>query len=73
MLYYGHSSFFLENYWAAVGKKYWALQKQEILNLEIFVVFRFLQFCNIRRSYSKYFQNNIHETDISSPAQPSSK
>ena len=41
--------------------------------MTIFVLFRFLQFCNIRGSYSKYFQNNIYETDISSAAQRSTK
>ena len=61
--------FFLENYCAAVSKKYWALKKQEILTLTIFVFFRFLQFRNTRRTYSKYFPNNIYETEISSVAQ----
>ena len=61
--------FFLENYCAAVSKKYWALKKQEILTLTIFVFFRFLQLRNIRRTYSKYFPNNIYETEISSVAQ----
>ena len=73
MLYYDTLLFFLENYCAAVSKKYWALKKQEILNLTIFVLTRFLQFRNIWGRYSKYFQNNIYETHISSAAQPSSK
>ena len=33
---------FLENYCAAVTKKYWALKKEETVNLKIFFVFRFL-------------------------------
>ena len=33
---------FLENYCAAVTKKYWALQKEQILNLTTLVVFSFL-------------------------------
>ena len=32
---------FLENYGAAVTKRYWALKKEEILNLTIFVLFVF--------------------------------
>ena len=65
--------FFLENYCAAVSKKYWRLNKQEILSLTIFVLFGILQFRNIRGTYSKYSQNNIDETDISSAAQGSTK
>ena len=64
---------FCENYCAAVIKKYWALKKQEILNLTVFVLFSLLQFRNIRGTYSKYFQNNIYETDISCTAQRSTK
>ena len=45
---------------------YWALKKEEILNMTIFVLFPFLQLCNIRGTYSKCFQNNISETVISS-------
>ena len=33
---------FLEKYCAAVTKKYWALKKEEILNLTFFVLFSFL-------------------------------
>ena len=33
---------FLENYCAAVTKKYWALKKEQILNLTPLVVFKFL-------------------------------
>ena len=33
---------FLENYCAAVTKKYWSLKKEEILNLTIFALLRFL-------------------------------
>ena len=33
---------FLENYYAALTKKYQALEKGEILNLRIFVLFSFL-------------------------------
>ena len=33
---------FLENYCAAVTKKYWALKKEQILNLTTLVVFSFL-------------------------------
>ena len=32
---------FLEDYSAAVTKKYWALKKGEIVNLRIFVLFSF--------------------------------
>ena len=33
---------FLKNYCAAVTKKYWALKKEQILNLTTLVVFNFL-------------------------------
>ena len=33
---------FLENYCAAVTRKYWALKKEEIVNLTIFGLFNFL-------------------------------
>ena len=33
---------FLENYCAALTKKYWALKKEQILNLTTFVLFSFL-------------------------------
>ena len=33
---------FFKNYCAAVTKKYWALKKEEILNLTIFGLFSFL-------------------------------
>ena len=32
---------FVENYCAAVTKKYWALEKSGIVNLTIFVLFNF--------------------------------
>ena len=64
---------FLENYCAALTKKYFPLKKKQILNLANLVLFNFLQLCNIRGTYSKYFQNNIYETDISSAAQRSTK
>ena len=50
---------FLENYCSAVTKKYWALKKEEILILTIFVLFSFLSLRNIRLKYSKCFHNNI--------------
>ena len=64
---------FLENYCAALTKKHFPLKKEQILNLANFVLFSFLQLCNIRGTYSKYFQNNIYETDISSAAQHPTK
>ena len=64
---------FLENYCAALTKKHFPLKKEQILNLATLVLFRFLQLCNIRGTYSKYFQNNIYETHISSGAQRSTK
>ena len=33
---------FLQKYCAVVTKKYWELEKEEILNLTIFVLFSFL-------------------------------
>ena len=53
---------FLKNYCAVVTKKYWALKKEQILNLTSFIVFSFLQLYNIRGTYSKYSQNDIYET-----------
>ena len=55
---------FLQNFSSAVTKKYWALKKEEIVNLKIFVLFRFLKLLNIRGTYSICFKNNIYETDI---------
>ena len=63
----------LQNYCAALNNKYWAVKKEEIVNLGIFVLFSFLQLCNIRWTYSKHFQNDIYATDISSAAQQSTK
>ena len=59
---------FSENYSAVITKTYWALKKEEILNMIVFVIF-----CNhnIRGTYSKYLQNNIYETNIPSEAQRS--
>ena len=51
---------FFENNCPDVPKKYWALQKEKI-----FILFSFLYLRHIRGTYSKYFQNNIYETDIS--------
>ena len=50
---------FLKNYCAAVTKKYCPLKKEELLNPTILVLFSCLSLCNIRGTYSKYFQNNI--------------
>ena len=60
---------FLQSYCAVVTKKYLALEKEEISILAIFILLSFLLLWNIRGTYSKYFQNNIYETDIS-PAPP---
>ena len=60
--------FFL-NYCAAVSKKFWALKKEEVVNLTIFVLFSFFKSSNIRGTSSKYFQNKIWKTDISSVTQ----
>ena len=56
---------FLQSYCAAVTKKYWPLEKEEISNLTIFILLSFLLLRNIRGTYSKSFQNNIYETDTS--------
>ena len=50
---------FFKNYCAAVTKKFWALKKEKIVNLTIFVLFSFLKFSNIRGRFCKYFQNKI--------------
>ena len=69
----GHFSVFLKTILQLSSKIYWALKRRDIVNPAIFVVFSFLQLCNIRASHSKYLQNNIYETDISSAAQRSTK
>ena len=62
---------FQEDYCAAVTKKYWALEKGEILNLTFFVLFSFFQLRNISITYCKYFQNNINQAYSSSAARRS--
>ena len=42
MLFYGTLLRFLENYCAAISKKYWPLKKEETVNVTIFVLFSFL-------------------------------
>ena len=64
---------FLQNYCAVVTNKYWAVKKGEIVNLTVFFLFGVLLLQNIRGTYSKLFQNNIYETDISSAPQRSTK
>ena len=48
---------FFENNCPDVPKNYWALEKEEILNLAIFILFSFLYLRNISGTYSKYFPN----------------
>ena len=62
---------FLQSYCAVVTKKYLALEKEEISILAIFILLSFLLLWNIRGTYSKSFQNNIYETDISPAPQRS--
>ena len=54
---------------AVVTKTYSALKKEEIVSMRIFAHFSFLELRNNRWTYSKYFQNNIYEIDISSACQ----
>ena len=60
---------FLQCYCAVVPRKYWALEKEEISNITFFIVLSFFLLWNIRLRYSKYFQNHIYETDISSSSE----
>ena len=62
---------FSENYSTIRTIFYCTFKIEEILSLSIFVRFRFLQLCNISGTSSKYFENNISDTDISSAAQVS--
>ena len=62
----GRFSVFLKTILQLSSKICWALKRRDIVNPAIFVVFSFLQLCNIKGTYSKYFQNKISETDISS-------
>ena len=62
---------FSENYSTIRTIFYCTFKIEEILSLSIFVRFSFLQLCNISGTSSKYFENNISDTDISSAAQVS--
>ena len=42
MLYYGNTSSFSSKLLFSVTKKYWAVKKEEIVNLTIFVLLSFL-------------------------------
>ena len=57
------------NYFTVVSKIDCTLKTDETVNLTMFTLFSFLQLRNIRGTYSKYFQNNISETDILSAGQ----
>ena len=57
------------NYFTVVSKIDCTLKIDETVNLTMFTLFSFLQLRNIRGTYSKYFQNNISETDILSAGQ----
>ena len=59
----------LKNNCSAVPKKYWVLEKEEIFNLTIFILFSFSYLRNVRGTYSKYFQINNYESDISSASE----
>ena len=63
-----HLRFFI-NYFTVVSKIDCTLKIDETVNLTMFTLFSFLQLRNIRGTYSKYFQNNISETDILSAGQ----
>ena len=52
-----------------VTKTYWTLRKEESVNMTIHPLFTLSELHNIREIYSKYFQNIIYKTDISSAAQ----
>ena len=52
-----------------VTKTYWTLKKEESVNMTIHPLFTLSELHNIREIYSKYFQNIIYKTDISSAAQ----
>ena len=52
-----------------VTKTYWTLKKEESVNMTIHPLFTLSELHNIREIYSKYFQNIICKTDISSAAQ----
>ena len=59
-------------YFSAVfNETFWTLTREKIVNMAVFVLFSFLQLCNVKGTYSKYFQNNIYKIDISSAAQQS--
>ena len=57
------------NYFTVVSKIDCTLKIDETVNLTMFTLFSFLQLRNIKGTYSKYFQNNISETDILSAGQ----
>ena len=62
---------FSKSYSAVVTKTYLVLKKEKIVNMTIFFLFSCLLLTRLRGTYSKYFQNNVHERNISSAAQPS--
>ena len=61
----------LQSYSTVVTKKYWELEKEELSNLTTFILLSFFLLWNIKGTHSKYFQNNIYETDILSASQRS--
>ena len=60
---------FSTNYSTIRTNFYCTLKIEEILNLTILVRLSFLQLCNISGTSSKYLENNISDTDISSATQ----
>ena len=60
---------FSTHYFTVLPKIYCALKIEVIENLKIFVLFSFLNLRNIKGTYSKYFQDNISETDTLFTAQ----
>ena len=54
-----------------VNTIYCTFKTEEIVNHKSFAIFSFFQLGYIRETYSKYFQNSISETPISSVTQKS--
>ena len=62
---------FSTSYSKTVIQIYCTFKTEEIVNHKSFAIFSFFQLGYIRETYSKYFQNSISETPISSVTQKS--
>ena len=69
MIYKGDTPSFFYRLFDSFPEIYCTHKIEVIENLKIFVLFSFLNLRNIKGTYSKYFQDNISETDTLFTAQ----